>query len=303
MARTQLINRLAVVPVTFLLLVTSAMAQQVRDPLNPDAPPREPATQDRPATGADLSGAGDRIQAQDYEGALGLLEPQLERFPDDSSLLLMLGEVRLALNRPEPALVVLAHGSEIEPVLPRMQFQKGAALIALGRPEEALLAFQAEIENNDDLEIIVLSLLNRAFLLQNLKRWEEAAAELIQVTDRDPARIEVFGDAASLYIQASQPDKAETVLAAGLEKGFRSPQHFYSLGASFYKKRLYDKAASAYRQCLEIKPSFANAERGLGLALEKAGKEDEAVAHFRKYLELKPKARDRDQILEAIGTD
>ena len=286
-----------------LMISSSTPAQQVRDPLHPDAPPKEAAETGRKPAGADLSEAGARIRDQDYEGAVALLEPQLERFPDDRALLLMLGEVRLALHRPEQALEALSHGAGIEPVLPRMHFQTGAALVALGRQEEALTAFQAEIDNNEDPSIVVLSLLNRAFVLQNLKRWEEAAGELLRVAELDPDRTAVFGDAASLYIQARNPVEAEKVLAAGADRGFRSAEHYYSLGAAFYKKKMYDRAVAAYLLCLEQKPTHANAERGIGLSLEKAGKEAEAVAHFRKYLELKPDARDRDKILEAIGTD
>ena len=303
MARITPCSTLVASLATLLIFISSATAQQVRDPLRPDAPPKQTNTENEQPAGANLSEAGARIKAQDYEGAVLLLEPQLEKFPEDPRLLLMLGEVRLALNRPDQALEVLQHGAGIEPVLPRMHFQQGAALVALGRTEEALPAFQAEIDNNDDQNIVVLSLLNRAFVLQNLKRWEEAAVELLRVTEQDPARNEVYGDAASLYIQARNPVEAETVLAAGADHGFQSAQHYYSLGAAYYKKKMYDRAVAAYMQCLEQKPTHANAERGIGLSLEKAGKGPEAAAHFRKYLELKPDARDRERILEAIGGD
>jgi tetratricopeptide (TPR) repeat protein len=284
-----------------VLFASYSGAQQVRDPLRPDAPPVEPAVE-QPEK-ADLSQANEKVAAGDFSAAQAILAPMLETFPDDPALLLMLGEIRLALGQPDQALPALQHAAEIEPERLRLQFQLGSALAALGRNEPALAAFRQEMENNDNPEIRVLCLLNRSFLLQNLKRFEEAAAELVQVAELDPTKAQVYGDAASLYIQAGNPVEAQKVLAAGEPIGFRSAQHAYSLGAAFYKGRDYEAAAAAYRNCLEIKPSFYKAERGLGLALEKSGKEDEAVAHFRKYLELKPDARDREKILEAIGSD
>ena len=299
MARTPSSPTLALILSAAVLAATDASAQEVRDPLRPDAPPVQQA--EEKARTADLREAGEKIGAGQLEDAEALLAPMLEPFPDDPALLLMLGEVRLALGRPDQALPVLEHAAEISPDRLRLQFQLGSALAATGRTEDALAAFRRELENNDNPEVRVLSLLNRSFLLQNMKRWEDSAAELVQVAELDPTKAQVYGDAASLYIQAGIPEKAEEVLAAGEPLGFRSAQHTYSLGAAYYKDEKYEQAAAAYRRCLLIKPTFYKAERGLGLALEKSGKGDEAVAHFRKYLELKPDARDRDRILKAIG--
>ena len=282
-----------------LVLIPATTAQQVRDPLRPDAPAAQPAPEERQA--ADLSLAGEKVEVGDLTGAEAILAPMLEQYPDDPPLLLMLGEIRLALGQTDRALPVLLHAAEISPERPRVQFQLGSALSASGRTEEAMAAFGHELENNDNTEVQVMSLLNRSFLLQNLKRWEDAAAELVRVAELDTTKAQVYGDAASLYIQAGNPEEAEKVLTAGAPLGFRSAQHYYSLGAAFYKKKMYDRATEAYLRCLEIKPSYANAERGIGLAMEKAGLENEAAVHFRKYLELKPDARDRDRILEAIG--
>lgn len=282
-----------------LALTPATTAQQVRDPLRPDAPSTQPAPVE--SQSADLSVAGEKVAAGDLAGAEVILEPMLEQFPDDPLLLLMLGEIRLALGQTDQALPLLLHAAEISPERMRVQFQLGSALAASGRTEEALAAFGRELENSDNQELQVMSLLNRSFLLQNLKRWEEAARELVRVAELDTTKAQVYGDAASLYIQAGRPEEAEKVLNAGAPLGFLSDLHYYSLGAAFYKNKMYNRAAEAYLRCLDIKPSYANAERGLGLALEKAGREDEAVVHFRKYLELKPDARDRERILEAIG--
>ena len=54
--------------------------------------------------GADLSQAVERIRAGAYEEAQDLLAAQQAEFPDDAALLLMRGEVLLALGRAEEAL-------------------------------------------------------------------------------------------------------------------------------------------------------------------------------------------------------
>jgi tetratricopeptide (TPR) repeat protein len=262
------------------------------------APEPEPSPEE--AAKANLSDANRMVREQDYTAAEALLAPLTTNYPDDPELHLLLGEVRIALKMPEEALSPLLRAAELAPGQERIQFQLGSALVAVGREEEALAAFSRETENTEDKQILLLSHMNRAFLLQQMKRWEEAAAAYETAAVLDPSRPQVYGDAASLYMQARKLDMAEATLAAGAANGFRSAQHYYSLGAGFYKVKRYDKAIAAYSTCLETNPEFARAERGIGLSLQKKGLDGEAITHYRKYLELKPNARDKDKILAQI---
>ncbi len=144
--------------------------------------------------------------------------------------------------------------------------------------------------------------LNRSLLLEQQQNWSGSAAELQAALELEPGRLEAYGDVASLYLRAGELDAAASSLEQGLERGFRSANHQYILGARYYEKKAYEAAIRALLQALEIDPGLAEAERSLAGALDQVGREAEALEHLRRYLELEPEARDaqreRDRIRE-----
>jgi tetratricopeptide (TPR) repeat protein len=276
-----------------LALALSVVSSQT-EPESTDAVP-EPVS-----VGADLSEANALVEKQKYaeaETVLAELEPQ---FPDDPNLLLMRGELLLALERPEEALEPLRKVVELEPERPRVHFQFGTALSATGDATAALEEFGKEIEVNDELEVRTLALLNRSMLFQKEREWSEAANELEQLLALDPSRNEAFGDVASLHIQAGDLAAAAEALERGAAAGFQSAQHYYSLGARWYKAERYENSVAALTRALEIDPNLARAERSLAAALERLDRHEEAVRHLQRYLELAPGAPDADKVAEQI---
>ena len=264
---------------------------------DPAAPAEEPGAG---LPGADLSEAVERIRTGAYEEAQDLLAAMQSEYPDDAALLLMRGEVLLALGRAEEALEVLRHGAEVGPERPRMNFQLGTALASTGQREAALEAFAREIEFNEDPEVRVLSWLNRSLLLQQERRWGLAAEELEAVLGLQPERSNVYGDLASLYIQAGNAEAAVDALERGEAAGFSSAEHYYSLGARLYKSEMFEQAAIMLAEALRIDPGLAPAERSLAASLERLGREGEALEHLRRYLELHPDAPDAAVVAEKL---
>lgn len=288
----------------FLLLAALAAAgipagaQQQYDPLGQPAPAGADAAQAPPA--ADLSGPIEEIRAGDYEKAHERLAELQSEFPDDPALLLMRGEVLLALGRAGEALEVLRHGAEVDPARARMHFQLGTALASTGQRKPALEAFAREIEVNEDPEIQVLSRLNRSLLLERERRWGSAAEELEAVLRLQPERGNVYGDLASLYIRADRVEAAVDALGRGKAVGFSSADHYYSLGARLYKSEMYEQAVVMLTEALAVDPAMAEAERSLAASLERLGREAEALEHLRRYLELRPDAPDAAVVAERL---
>ena len=251
---------------------------------------------------ADLSEANALIREAKYAEADTVLEGLQREFPEDPALLLMRGEILLALQRPKDALEPLRKCAELDPTRPRVNFQLGTALSISGDAEGALVAFAAELEGNDDADIQALALLNRSMLFQQGRKWSDAAAELERLVVLQPQRAEVYGDLATLYIQSGKTAQAIDALARGGEAGFRSAQHYYSLGARLYRDGSYGDAVTALEQALAIAPDLAKAERSLGASLERLDRLDEAVVHLRRYLELAPDAPDAERVAEQIRT-
>ena len=294
-----------VLPVILTLLAHPANAQETAPP-PPDAATAETApavaeaVEEQAPTTADLSEAAEKIRAGAYAEAETILSALQPEFPDDPALLLMRGEVLLAVGRPADAAGVLQHGIDVDPERPRMHFQLGTALASTGEGDRALEQFAGEISVNPDPTVQVLAHLNRSMLFQQSRNWVEAAGELEAVLALEPVRSEVFGDLASLYIQAGETGKAMDALDRGKAAGFDSAPHYYSLGARLYNSERYEDAATVLGEALRVDPNLAEAERSLAAALEKLDRNAEAAEHLRRYLELRPDAPDAAAVTERI---
>lgn len=257
-------------------------------------------TTEAPAARADLSEANERIRAGEYEEADRILAALLPEFPDDPALLLMRGEVLLAVGRPDEAVEILRHGAEVDPKRPRVHFQLATALASTGQPEEALEAFEKELGVNTDSQVLVLARLNRSMLFQRSRDWAGAAGELEAVLALDPASVNVYGDLATLYIQSGRIDEAVDALQRGKAAGYDSSEHYYSLGARLYNTGRYDDAVTMLGEAIRVDPELAEAERTLAAALERLGRDEEALMHLRRYVELRPEAPDAEAALRKI---
>ncbi len=258
-----------------------------------------------PPARADLSEANEFVRSQDWAAADGALVALQEEFPDDPALLLMRGEVLLAMRKPADAAPLLERCAEIDPERKRTHFQLGSALAASGNRSGALAAFAKEIElqtgaEESEAQILVLSRLNRSMLLVQQNRWDEAAAEMEAVLTLEPERVAAYGDLASVYLEAGSLDKAAEALQRGFDKGFKSSNHYYNLGARYYRKATYPSAVEALTRALELDPQLASAERSLAAALDKLGRDDESVQHLRRYLELRPEAPDKQEVQKLL---
>jgi len=252
--------------------------------------------------GPDLSQVNELVRAGSYPEAETALSELRASYPDDGRLLLLHGEVLLALGRPEQALPTLRRAAELDPERTRVHFQLATALQATGEVEAALEEYAREIAINEDVQVHVFARLNRSLLLGQLEQWAAAAGELEAVVALDPGRLQAYGDMASLYIRAGKLEEAERSLERGLDAGYRSARHLYALGARFYKDESYDSAVEILEQALEVDANLPEAHQTLANALDQLGREEEALPHLRRYLELRPDAPDAQTVSDWVRT-
>jgi tetratricopeptide (TPR) repeat protein len=266
-----------------------------------DPVPADPADEAPPASAtADLGDANELVLQKKYAEAEALLAGLQDEFPDDPALLLMRGELLLALGKADRAFDVLLRASEVDPQRPRTHFQLASVMAAQGQRQAALEAFAREIELNDDPEVVFSARVNRAMLLSGQAKPIEAAGELESVLIEQPQRRQLFGDLIALYLEAGDLEQAATALSRGEQAGFLSAPHFYSVGARLIKDERYEEALALLEQALDIDPGLARAERSIAACLEKLGRDQEAVRHLSRYLELEPDAPDAEQVAEKL---
>lgn len=258
-----------------------------------------PATKE---SSADLSAANALVAESKYAEAESLLAGMQEEYPDDSSLLLLRGELLVVLGRHDEAQTVLRHGIAVDPDRPRMNFNLATALASTGQRKPALEAFARELEINQDEAVRSLAHLNRSLLFEQERKWADAVAELEAVLQMQPSRTEIYGDIVTLYLQAGQTAEAMAAMERGAKAGFASSRHYYSLGARLYRDERYEDAVSMLTKAVELEPDLPQAERSLAAALEKTGRNEEAREHLRRYLELNPDAPDAAVVSEKLGS-
>ena len=196
---------------------------------------------------------------------------------------------------------ILLSVAELEPERKRTHFQLASAFASSGQTTAALEAFERELQLNDETEIVRLARLNRSMLLQQSRKWAEAAAELEALLVALPDQSAAFGDLTTLYLQSGKLDDAAAALERGEQAGYASGQHYYSVGARFYKEERLERAAGFLRRALELAPDMSRAERSLAACLDKMGHEQEALEHLRRYLELEPNAPDAQTVRQRLG--
>lgn len=273
-----------------LLIAASGFAQTV-DPLTGEviAPVEVSAT-------ADLTEVNELVRARDYAGAEALLASLQKEHPDDFRVLLMRGELLLALQKPAEALASLELAAKVDGTAPRLHFQLGTARQLMGELDGALAAFQSEIEINEEPTIKIMAHLNRMVIYREKRKWSEAAAEMAAVLEIQPDRANDYGELALLQLSAGKSRQAAATLDAGAEHGFSSAQHHYDVAARFLEESELESAIAQFQKALAIQPEMARAERELGRALNAAGRLDEALIHLERYLELVPSAGDRARV-------
>jgi len=182
--------------------------------------------------------------------AQSTLEVLLQRFPADAEGWREIGLVLSNAKQMEAAATAFERAAAASNDASH-GFNLGAALLALGRAEEAVAAFRKALARAPDLVEILLPL---AQALRRTGAAREAQGHLLR------------------YIEARP----------------RAAQGFYALG--LICDDLHDNAGAiaAYRRCLELQPDLPEAHVNLGLALQQVSEMEAAVQSYRRAIHLRP---------------
>lgn len=148
-------------------------------------------------------------------------------------------------------LKALDKGIELKPDYDKAWNIKGAALLKLGRSEEAIGSFDKAIELKPDY---AEAWLNKGNALNKLGRYKEA----LKVYDK---------------VIELKPDYAEA---------------WYNRGFALGDLGRYEEELKAYDKAIELKPDLAEAWNNKGFTLLKLDRYEEALKTFEKVIALKP---------------
>jgi tetratricopeptide (TPR) repeat protein len=127
---------------------------------------------------------------------------------------------------------------------------------------------------------------NRAQLLSEAERYDEAAAEYERFLESNPGDVGALSSLAAVLSRAGMPDSAQAIydnLLAGTGLGMRE---YFNIGVGLYSANVYGRAAEAFRQVAEVAPENRDALFNLAQSLVDAENWEELIPVARDLLEL-----------------
>jgi len=135
-------------------------------------------------------------------------------------------------------------------------------------------------------------MINRAALLDEMGRKDDALAAYQAILDKSPTEAAAYTSMATIYTDKGQEDKAIEILQKMEQVAKPDAKAWFNIGANFSNADKLDRAEQAYRKALELDPSLAEANREMGYIALRKGDNATAVALLENYLGARPNADD-----------
>ncbi len=204
-----------------------------------------------------------------------------------------LGMLLINLNRHEEAVPLLQNATRLDPTSADALFNLGKALAKIGRGKEADEAFEGAFELTPSRKLLA-----DAARLHGEGKYDEAERVYRQILNTEPDNVDALRMLAMLAATAGNYDDAEKLLRQVIRL---APDYFTAhmdLGRILKNQDRFEDAIFALRAALQIEPNNANTWFMLGATLAPAAMTYEAVEAYQKSLELRP---DVPSVLLGLG--
>jgi tetratricopeptide (TPR) repeat protein len=186
----------------------------------------------------------------------------------------LLGAALLELQRPAEALAafdaVVAHMPS-----PQLHFNRGNALVTLGRMAEAAQAYGRAVALHPDF---AQAHLNGGIALRAIGRDVEAIAALERAVAIAPNIATAWQQLGSLRLQLERDEAAIQALQRAIELQPRRAATHNELGVALHRLGRTEQALAAFEAALALQPQDADALNNRGNALHDLRRMDEALA-------------------------
>ncbi len=175
-----------------------------------------------------------------------------------------------------------------------MILNQGASLLAAGKTDEAIRAFQKALKLDSK---IVAAHFNLGLSYQQKGDYSKAIKQFEQTVYLNPSDFEAFNNLGHLYMTQNL-DRALACFQKATRLNPHLSEGFYNLGVAYMAKGQYREAIKSYRTSLAIYPRNSIVLNNLGVTVEKIGKPKEAMKYYKKALKINPQ---NAQALANIG--
>ncbi|HEY5829432.1 MAG TPA: tetratricopeptide repeat protein [Hyphomicrobiaceae bacterium] len=256
-----------------------------------------------PANSGALSCLGEVLLAMRRpEEALACFERLVQAQPNGVEALCNRGIALLVLGRHEPALASLDRAMQMAPADAAVLFHRGICLMALQRWQEAV----------DSLDRVLAgmpqhapTLAKRGDALVAMRRFEEALASFTRALSAAPGDVGLLNNRARVLMELSRPQEALAVYEQVLQTRPGDADAWYNAGNGLAGSSRFEEALGRYDRALAIAPAHVLALSNRGNALRRLGRLDEALASYDRALAIRPDLVDtlhnRGNVLAALG--
>ena len=219
-------------------------------------------------------------------------ERALSADPDDPDTLLAAGQLAERQGDLTAARTFFRHLFRSAPDETAARARVAALWLDAKQPGDALEVAQG----SDEPQLVYL----RGVALQQMKRWEDAAAVFARVKPSSP---ELYASArvslAYVLERAGRPADAVKAVRRGLETSPKDPALLFALGEAYERAGQRELALEQMRAVLAVKADHAEALNFIGYSYAERGEHlDEAQALVERALRLEP---DNGYYLDSLG--
>jgi len=128
---------------------------------------------------------------------------------------------------------------------------------------------------------------HKGHCLSELKRFDEAEASLLKVTEKVPKHSDAFYRLAQVSESQGKWTLAAERYGESIRADARKPYAYHKLGDLYFRNEKYKEAARVYKNAVENNPNSAELHNGLGLSYLYLKRNQEALIEFQEALRLK----------------
>ncbi len=234
-------------------------------------------------------------------------EPEFEPFSQNVTVIQPRGtppqtfyvSIRLSLKgRPETRTGVLNAEFANVPPRARASFDKGMELAQAGNNKGAIEQFKQAIAEHPDFMLAFNELGAQYLRLGEFDKAEEALAKALKLTPNSPTPLLTHGILLTLM---GKFNLAVTELQTALKQRDQSANGHLYLGQALANLGRFGDAEVQLKRAIELGgDDVKDAHRFLGAIYLQRGEREKGVAEFETFLRLAPKAKEAEQIRQAI---
>ena len=221
--------------------------------------------------------------------AAALYRQILTHNPRDADALHLLGVIETQRKNSLAAIELFDRAIELRPDNAAFFSNRGTALKALKRVDEALASFNRALAINPDY---AEALNNRGVVLKELGRADDALVSHDRALAIKPDYAEALYNRGNALTDLKRLDEALASYDRALAIKPDYAEAFYNRGSVLKDLKRLDEALASYDRALAIRPDYAEALNNRGIVLKDLKRLDEALASYDRALAIEPDRAD-----------